>query len=56
MDNCHSAEIERPVIRKAYSEVDPLGVGDGVGLDPDPEFKAAVMKLVPRFWVPESRG
>jgi hypothetical protein len=35
-------------------------VGAGVlGLDalpPDPEFKAARMNVVPRFWVPVSRG
>lgn len=34
-----------------YSELVPLGAGAGAGVEPepDPEFKAAVMKFVPRF-------
>jgi hypothetical protein len=41
-----------------YSELVPLGAGAGAGVEPepDPELRAAVMKFVPRFWVPESRG
>jgi hypothetical protein len=47
-DNYLSAYFIR-VRRETYSEVVPLGAGAGVGFEPDPEFKAAVMKLVPRF-------
>jgi len=34
-----------------HSELVPLGAGAGAGVEPepDPEFKAAVMKFVPRF-------
>jgi hypothetical protein len=32
------------------------GVVGAVPLPPDPEFKAARMNVVPRFWVPVSRG
>jgi len=34
-----------------YSELVPLGAGAGAGVEPEPvpEFKAAVMKFVPRF-------
>ena len=49
--------------KETYSEpvpvpvpLPPLGAGAGAGLDPAPASKAAVIKLVPRVIVPESRG
>jgi len=56
-DNYHLAQsISSEVVTSifmgmTYSELVPLGAGAGAGVEPepDPEFKAAVMKFVPRF-------